>query len=380
MALDFPDTKPDSIRRLAQSEVPREFRTVRAGTAIDGVSGYRWCAVQPEGRLLAVGANEGLSLVDLATGSERAFLRIGETTGALFEASGSLLTKVTSHGLLRWPVSLSTGDRPILRVGPPERVPVPARSAVIAQSRDGSVLAIANGDGAYVWDRDRPEEARYLGPHHDCRFVHVSPDGQMAVTGSHNGTGLKVWNARTGQLMKDLLQGMPSGAGRFTADGRWLVTIRGKRWQVSDWSELPELSVGVGAVAPDRPLCVSTGMNQGELLLIDPETGRVVARLEDQHQHVPYMTTFSPDGTLLLSVTNEGRCIHIWDLRAIRQQLVRLGLDWDGPAYPPADPVRNAQSFTVEVDLGFLGEPASGRPVESNIDKSTNAPISENAQ
>jgi WD40 repeat protein len=348
--VDFPGTNLDSIRRLAQVEVPCEYRTVRAGAAMGGASNYRGCAVHPEGRLLAVGTDEGLSLIDLTTGSERAFLRIGETTGVLFEASGALLTKVTGHGLLRWPISLNIGDTPVLRAGPPERIPVPAGSSIIAQSRDGLVLAIANGDGAYVWDSDRPQEARYLGPHADCRSVNVSPDGRMVVTGSHNGTGLKVWDARSGRL---------------TADGRWLVTSQGKRWQVSDWNEWPKLSVVVDTVAPDRPLCTSGGTYRGEILLVSPETSRVLARLEDPHQHFPYMMTFSPDGTLLLAVTNEGRCVHIWDLRAIRQQLDRLWLDWEGPAYPPADPVRNTQPLAVEVDLGLFGELINGGPGKS---------------
>jgi WD40 repeat protein len=365
ISVDFPGTNLDSIRRLAQVEVPRAYRTVRAGAAMGGASNYRGCAVHPEGRLLAVGTDEGLSLIDLTTGSERAFLRIGETTGVLFEASGGLLTKVTGHGLLRWPISSIIGDTPVLRAGPPERIPVPAGSSLIAQSRDGLVLAIANGDGAYVWDSDRPQEARYLGPHADCRSVNVSPDGRMVVTGSHNGTGLKVWDARSGRLMKDLLQGMPSGAGRFTADGRWLVSSQGKRWQVSDWNEWPKLNVVVDTVAPDRLLCTSGGIYQGEILLVSPETSHVLARLEDPHQHIPYMMTFSPDGTLLLAVTNEGRCVHIWDLREIRQQLVRLGLDWEGPTYPPAVPVRNAESLAVEVDLGFFGELINGGPGKS---------------
>jgi tetratricopeptide (TPR) repeat protein len=47
---------------------------------------------------------------------------------------------------------------------------------------------------------------------------------------------------------------------------------------------------------------------------------------------------FSPDGSRLVVVTNDGPAAHVWDLRAIRNELAGRGLDWDAPAYPEADP------------------------------------------
>jgi tetratricopeptide (TPR) repeat protein len=47
---------------------------------------------------------------------------------------------------------------------------------------------------------------------------------------------------------------------------------------------------------------------------------------------------FSPDGSRLVVVTNDGPAAHVWDLRAIRKELAGRGLDWDAPAYPEADP------------------------------------------
>ena len=36
--------------------------------------------------------------------------------------------------------------------------------------------------------------------------------------------------------------------------------------------------------------------------------------------------------------TNDGPAVHVWDLRAIRNHLAEMGLDWDAPAYSDDDP------------------------------------------
>ncbi len=370
LALNFPDAHSGALRRLTQVEVPREYSTLRAGAPIGGARSYGFVGIHPNGRLLAVGTYEGLSLIDLDTGFELAFLRIGVMGGLLFEPSGTgLLTKVHGQGLLRWPIQGGAEDAP-LRIGPPERVPVPADGDAIVQSRDGTVLAISGGDAApaFVWDRDQPGQARQLGPHFDCRSVSVSPDGRLVATTSHWGTGVKVWDAHTGKLLQDLEKDVKSAAAYFTADGRRLINIHGKCWHVPEppvdilpepWKEsaLPAMIAGTGpAVAPDRSLA-AVGGRSGEVRLVHTQSGRVLARLEDPHQDVPYFLRFSPDGTRLVVTSHEGVCVHVWDLRAIRGQLARLGLDWDGPAYPP-EPTAKPKPLRIDVKLGsfaFLG-------------------------
>jgi tetratricopeptide (TPR) repeat protein len=49
----------------------------------------------------------------------------------------------------------------------------------------------------------------------------------------------------------------------------------------------------------------------------------------------------------------DAQAIHVWDLRAIREQLAKLGLDWETPPYPHAE--RPAPTpLRVTVDLGFV--------------------------
>ena len=53
-------------------------------------------------------------------------------------------------------------------------------------------------------------------------------------------------------------------------------------------------------------------------------------------------------------INGEGQAIRVWDLRLIREQLAKMGLDWDMPSYPPKSIPDNAPPLKVNVDLGDL--------------------------
>jgi hypothetical protein len=114
------------------------------------------------------------------------------------------------------------------------------------------------------------------------------------------------------------------------------VNKDGRSWRVSDWTEGPRHPVGSGGVvafSPDGRLA-AWGWQKGFVALVEPETGRELARLEDPHQDGLAWLTFSPDGTRLIGTTNDSFCIRVWDLRKIRTGLKGLGLDWDARPYP----------------------------------------------
>ena len=87
--------------------------------------------------------------------------------------------------------------------------------------------------------------------------------------------------------------------------------------------------------SPDgNALAVEAG--SGTVLLLDPDTGREYARLEDPNQDRASYLTFSQDGSQLLASAQDSTALHAWDLRAIRAELAKRDLDWDLPPYPPA--------------------------------------------
>lgn len=133
------------------------------------------------------------------------------------------------------------------------------------------------------------------------------------------------------------MTGRGDGASGFSPDGRWLLTTGGgcRLWEVETWRPGPVLGGGMAfAFAPDGVLAVESG--QGAVRLVDPGTGRDLARLSDPQQAVAMCLAFSPDGSRLVATSRAGA--HVWDLRLIRERLGALGLDWDRPPYPPAGP------------------------------------------
>ena len=70
-----------------------------------------------------------------------------------------------------------------------------------------------------------------------------------------------------------------------------------------------------------------------KIRILDLYTGQVVAWLS-----VPELThlrpqCFTPDGMHLMAVGQQSDQLYVWDLRAIRQQLAELGLDWHAPPF-----------------------------------------------
>ena len=183
----------DSKLGLWEVAAGGEYRTlVRAAAAGQGF--YDRADIRSDGRVLAVGTHDGVGFWDLPSGKELAFLESPGTTYVLFEASGALLTN-GSAGLMRWPVQADQASPGLLRIGPPHKLSVPGPICHIATSGDGRVIAVSQFQGGRVLHAERPDQPVPIGPHDDARYVAVSRDGRWVVTGSHNGTGVKIWDA-----------------------------------------------------------------------------------------------------------------------------------------------------------------------------------------
>jgi WD40 repeat protein/Tfp pilus assembly protein PilF len=312
-----------------------EYRTLAPEHPGDNVLSVWSAALSPDGRLLTVGTEDGIDMWDAACGSEVGFVGCGLTSSMVFEPSGALLAN-GPNGLRRWPVGDDPASPGQLLLGPPEELPVPGSYHSIAISRDGSVVASLQGWGAFVQHRDHAEKPVRLFPHGDARAVTVSPDGRWVATGSFSGTLVKVWEARTGKLARTLPIDSSSGV-LFSPDGKWLATSpdRVRLWAVDSWQEGPSFEGGLPAFSPDgKLLALETG--QGVIRLLDVDSGREYAQLEDPNHDRARFLFFSADGTQLVVPTNDSQTVHIWDLRQLRNGLRELGLDWDAPPYPPA--------------------------------------------
>jgi WD40 repeat protein/Tfp pilus assembly protein PilF len=356
---DPADTGKLEVLRLHPARAYRTLSRLAAGTS----GGFHsWTPVfSGDGRLLFAHTpgSKDISIMDAARGCELNLLPFASERPFHWLPGGGLLTSGRS-GVLRWPWTADP-DRPgHYRLGPPESL-VKGMFLTCAASRNGRTIAIPNSDrGALVWNRDQPTRLIPTGPQRDVRFCQVDPDGRWVATFSHNNDDglVRVWDARSGKLVKALP--VPSGGGGFSPDGRWLLTVGGgcRLWHTGTWEEGPTLGGRAGCFTPDSGSLAIQGEG-GVIRLVEADSGAEIARLEAPVHTGLVPLCFSPDGTQLIAAAVENQTLVIWDLRALRQELQALDLDWDAPPYPPAAKSGPLPRIDVDVVLGNFAQRAA---------------------
>jgi serine/threonine protein kinase/WD40 repeat protein/tetratricopeptide (TPR) repeat protein len=338
--------------RLLEVTPSREYRTlVSSGGAGQGTYGLG--DLSPDGRLLAVGMDEGARLWDLRSGREVAALPAGTIYVAFQggrEAAGAphrtraLLTG-GSEGLLRWPVTRDDPEGNRLRLGPPQQLS-PLRRAWFARTSTGRILAAVNdeeGTANRILDLETGTVRRELGAHPDGEVHALSGDGRWAASSGWHSDRVRLWDVGTGQMVHEWVLGKRAFV-FFTPDSRVLVISRDDEfsfWDVATLQPLRRLArdipqfPGHVAFSPEGTL-MALEMAPGVMHLKEVASGRTVARLEDPHRDRAGWQGFTPDGTQLVVVAIHARAIHVWDLRAIRARLKDMNLDWDWPEFEPA--------------------------------------------
>ncbi|MGH7139420.1 MAG: WD40 repeat domain-containing protein, partial [Pirellulales bacterium] len=317
--------------------------------------------VHPGGALAAIGLTDGVALFDLDTGKELAQIATG-TVSVQFDGAGNLLTN-GFEGFFRWPVRADSPNPRRLLVGPPERLPFHPGDGEIAVSRNGQVVAQAmwNGygmapfAGGWILHPDAPEPRR-LNADKSTGRCSVSPDGRWAAF-SDDFHWAEVFETASGKSLRKWSAGPPNLC-RFSPDGRWLITgvDNGRLYATDTWEPGPQLGAGEPSAATAE--WVALAQTNGIYRLVELASGRELAQLEDPEQNTR-PAVFTPDGTKLIVAAKNG--LAVWDLRRIRTELAKLGLDWDAPPYPPAQEVEAEPPLEVRLDLGSLAPAAISR-------------------
>ena len=213
-----------------------------------------------------------------------------------------------SDSLLLWDAATGQGKPGLpgpLTMAPPEQV---------ALSRDGRILAAGGKDGsAWLWDLQQPQQprrlfvskaaeahcqgfefARMVSPveptyPEPLRALDLSPDGQVLAIASTVGN-VTLWDVAGGKLLHTLSEPQIDVQWlRFSPDGQTLACNAGG--QVRLWDvQTARLTRAFGNVADSRSLC----------------------------------GTFSADGRLLVSGTNE-QAIRTWELKSGQEQTLLAG-------------------------------------------------------
>jgi WD40 repeat protein/tetratricopeptide (TPR) repeat protein len=358
------------LLRLWRVAAGRELRVLRHPAAGNRPF-VRHPVLDGSGRVVAAVTPDGISFFDPAGGEELAAARVpfeGLTCLHGFTPAAGWTLSVNAYpamyGALSWPGRPDPARPGVLRVGPPRYLSFRGGRGAYA-SPDGKVLALEEGNSALVVNRDGPTRREFrTGPQRDVRVAAVSPDKRWVATCSWEAdpeSSVRVWDARTGAVACGLPVRERAAFAWFSPDGRWLFTTAfgqaSRLWEVPAWREVRPYEESTVAFTPgprDSHMALTHGA--GQIRLVEPATGREAGRLTGPDPIWYDPVAFTPDGTRLVAAARDFRSLYVWDLRAVREGLRELGLDWDLPPFPPAPPP--APLPRVVVDRGWLAHEA----------------------
>jgi serine/threonine protein kinase/WD40 repeat protein len=347
----------------------RELRTI-VSSAGAGAWGYGCGDISPDGRLLAVGMDDGARIWDLGSGRELAALPPG-TSAVFFDAREEPGARTASpasprwrlltsgvDGLQSWPVTSDDAEGKHLRLGPARQLS-PLRRATFARGPNGGTLAAVSEEGGpnKILDLVAGTVRQELGSHPQGDVRALSSDGRWAASCGWHSDRVKLWDVGTGRMVHEWVLGKRRNV-FFTPDSRALIIARDDEfsfWDVQTLQPLPRLPREVAqypgwvAFSPDGQL-MALEMAPGAIHLKDVAAGRTVAKLADPYGDRARWQGFTPDGTQLVVVATYASAIHIWDLRLIRSTLKEMNLDWEWPEFPPAGAASAlGEPMTIEV-------------------------------
>jgi WD40 repeat protein/tRNA A-37 threonylcarbamoyl transferase component Bud32 len=380
--LAFHDGSRIGIWELADANACRLLHPGRVGNRTTVRAGLEDLAFSPAGNLLAAAGEDGVRLWD-TTGEEIAYLRTGRHETALFQPRlrypETDLFTYGRNGLHRWAIRPDPdGPARRLRIGPPQRLnAVDLTQSILraAISGDGRVIAVndfARRQVAILTGEELSERVVIGNCPYFLGSMALSADGRWLAAGVvGRNEGVRIWDARIGRLVRSLPGSTHEAAGNsvaFSPDGCWLVVGSHRAfqlWRTESWEAGPVFSrgsaedqVGFAAFTRDGRVLALTRSLQS-VQLIDLASRRELATLSAPDVAFPINArlTFNADGSLLAAVT-ERTAIRIWDLRALRRQLRRIGLDWEpgspAPAAPQAKPLPPAVVFHATVEAENL--------------------------
>ncbi len=247
-----------------------------------------------------------------------------------------------SFGVRRLTLTSSLNGR--LRFGDEQVIGQPGSFMTVGFSHDGRSLLVgehgerARAEGGaptmWLWPDAEPKRARKVAEDFPLTGYRVVPRSRFGVTTSIVQPDVWIWDFETGERLRSLgLSGRASS--EPVANGRWLVARTrdefgvwdvGTWKRISQWSARPdETSMDLFSSPDGRWLATRTGA--GRFVLRELPSGEELILLTPPHSISLQYHQFSSDGTRLLVMGNNGQMFD-WDIREIRRELAKLGLDW----------------------------------------------------
>jgi WD40 repeat protein len=285
----------------------------------EGANAFAW---HPDGRLLTASSHKEICIWDTHTGKQRAVLEghQSDVRGLAFSHAGDLLASHAWDGTTRlW--DWMSGK---------ELVSIPGSFSSFRS--DDRYLAFASGEDVGLWEVAAGRQCRTLytfGEKDEGPWtVDVHPNGRLAAT-SHD-DGARLWDLAAGKVVAHLPVGWNRTA-RFGPAGDWLIT--GTNHRIHRWPITADPQGGTLVVGPPQTLgepllrehpsaelsrdgrCLVIPNGPADVIVLDLEhPGKKV--LVDGHALGPMNVPVSPDGRWVVTQSQAGSGIKVWDIRA----------------------------------------------------------------
>ena len=284
-------------------------------------------AVDPTGRLVAVGSREGAATVrDLADGRlvHRLSGRSGGSSLVSFSPAGGLLATTDEDGARVWDMRDGT-----LRYELPHR----AKVSAVAWSMDGRRIVTATFDETVrIWDADTGAVVATIDAPAPIALVQTAADGETVLAWSALDPEMFVFDAGTSRLAT-VFEGHAAAAvdARLSPDGQHAISVgldgTARIWDATVGEEITIVegfgeATWVGRFSPDGTHALvadATGMVQ----FVHVPSGEPYSA-RTAHAATVVDAAFSPDGKAAATVGADGTAV-VWDTGTGRRlQTLRL--------------------------------------------------------
>ena len=195
----------------------------------------------------------------------------------------------------------------------------------IAYSPDGTILAVAVGNGIWLYDAQTGQElAQCAGHIHKVFNIAFRPDGETlaSVAGGQDQT-IRMWDVHTGKNLRTFK--FQAWDVAFSPDGKTIVcggsshkvylldADTGKRIRTFIGHKGYDYHVLNVAFSPDGKTIAGMGGHSKTVILWDANTGELLRTFPGQTKGIQSLLTFSPDGKMIASGFHSDT-IFLWDV------------------------------------------------------------------